>query len=302
MKKTILILTFFAFIASGCNQKKNKVAAEQQTVEQQSEEQQTKKRIKYCYQIKEGQLVFLDDGTAYECVGEAKIDEDGFIIFDENMREFSTGTYNEWDDGNGISAKNNNLNFFDEQGLINPKWQIINFKNVNFTLEETILITIKAYQKQDEETLNNLILKDFGIAFVYRPGIFDVFDFSDKISFSEPLPNGWIFDTNIVTDYKIRFEKLPVFDCEEEKWNKPAGIYCDKKNKIETLSSIAKNLNEYSEGNFSAAQIKKFKEIEKKSHRVIVIGKKGYEFIFTVTFLENKWYLTVIERFEGCSA
>ena len=170
------------------------------------------------------------------------------------------------------------------------------------SLEETILTIIKAYQKQDEETLNSLILKDFGIAFVYRPGIMDVFEFTDKISFSEPLPDGWTFDTKIITDYKIRFEKLPHFDCDEEKWNKPAGIYCDTKNKIETLSSIAKNVNEYAEGNFSTAEIKKLKEIEKKSHRVIVIGKKGNEFIFTVTFWENKWYLTIIERFEACSA
>ena len=171
------------------------------------------------------------------------------------------------------------------------------------SLEDVIIKTIKAYQTQNEKTLNKLILKNFGIAFVYRRGVMDEFDISDKISFDEPVPEYLPFDYNIIiTDYKIHFGKLPFFSCDTEKWNKPSGIYCDTINTDKALSIIAKFRNEYFESNYSEREMKKFEKIEKKCYRVIVIGKEGNEFIFSITFLENKWYLTIIDRFEACSA
>ena len=175
-------------------------------------------------------------------------------------------------------------------------------QETNKPLEDMIIKTIKAFQNKDEETLNKLILKDFGIAFVYRPGVMDDFIFSDKISFSEPLPDCWTLDCNIITDYKIHFEELPVFSCESEEWNKPHGIYCDTTKTIKTLSSIVKFRNEHFEENFPVAEIKKFEKIEQKSHTVIVIGKEENVLVFAVTFWQNKWYLTIIHRFEACSA
>ena len=170
------------------------------------------------------------------------------------------------------------------------------------SLEDVIIKTIKAYQNQDEESLNNFILKDFGIAFVHKPGTMEDIYIADKISFNEPIPDYLPFDYNIITDYKIHFEELPVFDCNDEKWNKSYGIYCDTLNAVKTLSSIAKDRNEYFGGKYSVTEIKKFEAFEKKSHTVIVIGKQGNEFVFSLTFWQNKWYLTIINRFEVCSA
>ena len=180
-------------------------------------------------------------------------------------------------------------------------------QEINKPLEEMIISTIKAYQNRDEKTLNKLILKDFGIAFVFRRGVMDEFDFSNKISFAKPIPDYLPFDYNlIIPDYKIHFEKLPTFDCESEKWNKPHGIYCDTTNRDNILSYIAEFRNENIEGNYSAAEIKKFKEIEKRSYQVIVIskGEMTYPnvFVFYVTLYGKKWYLTIINRFEACSA
>ena len=175
-------------------------------------------------------------------------------------------------------------------------------KQQDKALEDMIIKTIKAYQNQDEETLNNLILKDFGIAFVYRPGVINDFIFSDKISFDNPVPDYDPYDTDLKIDCKINFEELPEFSCDIEEWNKPHGIYCDTINRSEQLSSIAKFRNEYFESNFSAAEIKKFEDIEKRSHKVIVLGKEGNYFKFYLTFKNNKWYLTIIDRTDYCSA
>jgi len=178
------------------------------------------------------------------------------------------------------------------------------------SLEDVIIKTIKAYQSQNEKTLNKLILKKFGLAFVYRRGVMDQFDIADKISFDEPIPEYWLNCENIIlTNYKIHFGKLPIFSCDTEKWNRPSGIYCDTINRSNRLSYIAKFRNENFESNYSVTEIKKFKEIEKKiGCKVIVISKVGEvyhhpdAFIFYLTLHEGKWYLTIIERFEPCSA
>jgi len=167
------------------------------------------------------------------------------------------------------------------------------------SLEDMIIKTIKAYQNQDETTLNNLISKDFGIAFLYRRGAQDNLSISDKISFDKPVPEYLPYDIDFETDYKIRFEKLPDFSCDNEEWSKSHGIYCDTINIDKKLSTTAKNENEWLISDWSADKIKKFEEIEKKSHKIIVT--KG-DFVFYLTFWQNKWYLTVIDRFEACSA
>ncbi|MDR1841466.1 MAG: hypothetical protein LBQ86_06035 [Holophagales bacterium] len=174
------------------------------------------------------------------------------------------------------------------------------------TLEDMIIKTIKAYQNQDEETLNDLLLKDFGIAFLYRPGVFDLMSVSDRISFDKPVPEYLSYGIGLEADYdyKVKFEKLPDFDCGDEgeiTWNKPNGIYCDAANTTKILSSRAKRLNELEIDNmtWTEEEIKRFEEIENKSHQVIVMGEGVFNFY--VTFIEGKWYLIVIDRFEYCS-
>ena len=169
------------------------------------------------------------------------------------------------------------------------------------SLEEVIIETIKAYQNQDEATLNKLVMRDFGIAFLYRRGTFDNLSIADKISFDEPVPEYLPYDVYFEIDYKIRFETLPIFSCDTEEWDKSYGIYCDTTNNNNKLSITAKNENEWINADWSANEIKKFEKIEKKSHKIIVNGDKG-DFVFYLTFWQNKWYLTIIDRFEACSA
>ena len=170
------------------------------------------------------------------------------------------------------------------------------------SLEEVIIETIKAYQNQDEAALNKLVMKDFGIAFMYRRGTIDNLSIADKISFDTPVPEYLPYDIYFETDYKIRFETLPVYSCESEEWDKSHGIYCDTTSIDKKLSITAKNENKWIDADWSADEIKKFEEIEMKSHKIIITGKEYGSFIFYLTFWQNKWYLTVIDRFEVCSA
>ncbi|MDY3537905.1 hypothetical protein PG275_07820 [Riemerella anatipestifer] len=124
-----------------------------------------------------------------------------------------------------------------------------------------------------------------------------------KISLAKPVPNYLPFDPNIITDYKITQEKLPIFSCETESWNKPAGIYMDLNQKESLFSEIAKFENaNFDENPWSDSEVKKLEIIERNSHKVIVIGQNQKEFIFYTGYFNNIWYLTAIDRFEVCSA
>ena len=174
----------------------------------------------------------------------------------------------------------------------------------NESLEEIIVKVVKAYQNKEEGILNDLIAKDFGIALLHRLGMFDIISIYDGIAFDDPaleyvLP---YLGIDLEIDYKINFEELPAFSCDEEgrvTWDKPPGIYCDTANIDRTRSTFAKKLDEAGIADWPAEEIKKLEEIEDKSHKVIVLGEGV--FVFYVTLLEGKWHLTAIAKFEDCS-
>ncbi len=179
------------------------------------------------------------------------------------------------------------------------------YKSKENSLEIAIIKTIKAFQNKDEGALNNLILKKNGIIILHQPTMFYQIFISDKI---KPAPSYECFFQSLQIDnYKILFEKLPEFSCNNECWNKPSGIYCDTINIDKTLSTAAKESP--SGYNWSSEDIKKFDEIENKSVKIVVIGnqdKDGYAggefFIFHLTLFDNKWHLTIVEFPDYCSA
>ena len=168
-------------------------------------------------------------------------------------------------------------------------------------LEEMIVKTVKAYQIQDEKTINQLIYKDFGIAIIHRPGVSDIISLSEKIAFDAPIPSYSPYNIMLVTDYKVLYEKLPEYDCDNG-WNKPAGIYCDTKTMNNMLSETAKSMNEFNDADWSVEMIKKFGEIDGKSQMVFVLDTEGNDFKFYLTFLDSKWYMTLIDRTSNCDA
>ena len=97
-------------------------------------------------------------------------------------------------------------------------------ENALEALEDMIVKTIKAYLNEDEETLNSFIHKDFGIAFLYRRGAFDSLSVAAKISFDAPVPEYMPYDTYFESADTVYFEELPVYSCDNDKWNKSPGI------------------------------------------------------------------------------
>ncbi|MGN0002758.1 MAG: hypothetical protein ACI35V_04920 [Sphingobacterium composti] len=166
-------------------------------------------------------------------------------------------------------------------------------------LSEVITRFARAYASKDNEKANALIHPDLGIYIIYRPGAADTFVKMDSLNFSQPTPEVFAYpDLNF--DYALTYEKLPVFDCGTEKWEK-FGFFCDTTSHPNQLSNIAAFEEEFNDKAFSEDDLINLEMAEKESYRVIVTAKDPL--IFHVRKYNGGWYVTTLDRAYGsCDA
>ena len=171
----------------------------------------------------------------------------------------------------------------------------------NNEFEQHAIKIIKAFHDEDSQSINQMIHDDLGLIVLYRRGVYDEFEKTEGIDFMNPVPEYLpYFDFQI--DTTILYQSLPTYECNKERWSK-FGLYCDLTMQDSLLSMTGINLIKYRGDKISNETIAKFKEIESNSHRIVLIDKEGGELIFYLTLIDNKWYLTVLDRVSGdCSA
>jgi len=74
------------------------------------------------------------------------------------------------------------------------------------------------------------------------------------------------------------------------------GLYVDTTKVDHTVSKIAKWRNKNYQDNIPTTTISKFIDLEEKSRRVVVADNNGKELIVYLTYINNKWVLTVIDK------
>jgi hypothetical protein len=167
--------------------------------------------------------------------------------------------------------------------------------------ENGIVEIIKAFNSKDSDLINNYINPDFGLIVLFRRGVYDEFEKTNNIDFGNPIPE-YLPYFNFNLDLKIIFQNLPKYDCDSEKWNK-TGLYCDSTLRDNLLSKTAINSRQDREDSITTATIEIFKEIEAKSHRIVLVDSEGGELIFYITQINGLWYLTILDRVSSdCSA
>lgn len=166
-------------------------------------------------------------------------------------------------------------------------------------LVEVITRFARAYASKDATKANALIHPDLGIHIIYRPGASDTFVRTDSLDFSNPIPDYYAYP-DFSTDYVLSFEKLPVYDCGTEKWDK-MGFYCDTTSHPNQLSNIAAFEDEFEEDKFSDDDLIKLEVADKESYRVIITADTPL--IFHVRKHNGVWYVTTLDRaYAGCDA
>lgn len=163
-------------------------------------------------------------------------------------------------------------------------------------LSNFIVKAVTAFAEQDIQIINPLVHKKKGLIMLYRKGSFDMFRIIGKEYLSDSLNGIWPL-TCFIADTNIIYQPLPVYD-DDRGWTKK-GLFCDLAHKDSLLSETAYKMNSSQLFSLSEKIIKEFRKLESQSHRVVLVDSSGVAFIFYVTSIRNKWYITVIDRLTG---
>ena len=169
------------------------------------------------------------------------------------------------------------------------------------SLREAIAGVVDAYQSRDSVRLNRFVHPKHGVIVLYREGVFNLFATVSKIDFDHPVPDYFAYP-RITSRANLRYARLPVYNCERNAWSK-TGLFCDPSHRDALLSTTAINLRDYRGDGITLQTIGRFRALEAKSVRVVLVDPKGTDFVFYLTKFGSRWYLTVLDRVSSdCSA
>lgn len=157
---------------------------------------------------------------------------------------------------------------------------------------KTLKKAVTALTKKDSVALSKCIDKKTGVYILCRIGVLDTYSHFSTLGFNDTnYPNAPFYDDVKLT--QLKYANLPKFDC--EKWTK-TGTFVDTTHISHLLSKISKGINKEIKGNVSVKEINEFYNLENKSRRIIIANNNGNELIIYLSFINNKWVLTIIDK------
>lgn len=161
-------------------------------------------------------------------------------------------------------------------------------KDFSWTLKKVV----SALSSRDSAALSKYIDKSTGVYILNRIGVMDSYERFATLGFSDTTyPNVPFYDSVKLTP--LKYSKLPGFDCET--WTK-TGTFVDTTHTDHLLSKIARNLNKEFKDKVPAKTINEFYKLESKSRRIVIAENNGNELIIYLSFIKNKWVLTIIDK------
>lgn len=178
-------------------------------------------------------------------------------------------------------------------------------------VEQFVKKIVKIYNEKNSDKFNQLINKNTGLFFITTTGSNNSWSKVQSVCLDKKCTESiGIPYQSFLEDYKtgdlnlnnIEFTEQSFFECEKiEKY----GIFVSSENKFHTLSesvsffmensfNILGEKLEHKKKNELENELKTFKKIETKSRRVTVNSKSG-TFIFYITSINGKWYLSIID-------
>ena len=159
----------------------------------------------------------------------------------------------------------------------------------------TVKEIISAFSKQESAKVLKFIKKDIGIYLLHRVGAFNDFKHYNSFSFSDPsYPTLLLTSSKGIKILPIKYSSLPTYSCEKESWSKK-GLFVDTTKIDHLLSKTCKDRNKYVPDNIPQQKIKYFFDLENKSRRVVINDDNGKELVFYLTYINSKWFLTIID-------
>lgn len=151
---------------------------------------------------------------------------------------------------------------------------------------------VVALSHRDSVALSKYIDKSTGLYILNRIGVMDTYQHLSSPGFSDTTyPNAPFYDNVKLTP--LKYSRLPKFNCEV--WTN-TGTFVDTTQSDHLLSKIAKNLNREFKNEVPPKRINAFYTLENKSRRVVIAENNGNELIIYLSFINNRWVLTIIDK------
>jgi len=167
-------------------------------------------------------------------------------------------------------------------------------------LDQSIHQVVTAFTEHDSTAINQMIHPDVGLHILYRSGVFPVFENIHTIDFSRPVALSFSY-LAIKSTAEIQHANLPTFNCATNQWNK-TGLFVDTTDTSHLLSETARQLNEYLDKGIPQDSIRFFHDLEARSERVVLVDEGG-DLVFYLSRINQKWYLTILDRLTSdCNA
>ncbi len=175
------------------------------------------------------------------------------------------------------------------------------------TKEEQFKVTLHqlviAFSKQESKIVAKYIDQKVGIYQLDRIGVYDHYNHLKTITFSDTTyPNILFKKCKNVKFLTLKYAQLPTWDCDKGVWSKK-GLFVDTTKKDHILSNICKQRKKYIPENIPNKLIRFFYDLENESRRVVLFDNNGIELVIYLSYLDGKWYLTMVDNVSSdCSA
>ena len=162
--------------------------------------------------------------------------------------------------------------------------------------KSTIEQIVSAFARQDSLKLIQFINKEIGVYQLDRIGVFDHYNHFKSISFSKTIYPMVLFNqSKNIKLLPLKYSTLPTFSCDKGSWSK-TGLFADTTKTDHLLSKICMDRNKNVPDSISKKTIQFFYDLENKSRRIVLSDNSGSELVFYLSYINNKWFLTIIDN------
>ncbi len=169
-------------------------------------------------------------------------------------------------------------------------------KKTEAAFRKTCSEIANAFAKKNIKSINKYINPQTGLYVVARPGAIDDFTNQKKLDTKNPFKISYPYkDTSSVKKHFVKYGAAPKFDCGSMAWNN-TGFVADSSAKFKRISDIM-NFRIKNEGvKYSMEDFDKINTTENVNRKVVFteIAKK-HGLVFYLSFINGKWYLTIID-------
>lgn len=162
---------------------------------------------------------------------------------------------------------------------------------------------LKSVSKKQLAGLNSFVHPTYGVYVLFRTGAMDEYKNFKNLDGDRPF----IFDEHPVTaadlkKYSMQYGKSPSYDCGDAVWKK-RGYIADSSKIYKPVSDIVAFRLKYEKEKISKKDNEAIKFVEQNSRKIVFTGSKGDGVIFFMSYINGKWWLSVIDTVTtDCSA